>query len=344
MNTETIPSGWYFCIESVEVARGQVAEKLLFGKKLVFWRTESGVLSISEATCPHLGSNLAKLGRVQGENLQCFSHKYAYNGEGDCVATGFKSLPCRTKQVLKKMPVHEAGGFVLAWYDAESREPTWRIPDEVLTTKGLTPLVRSDFAFDVSLETLNEDNFDVGHLYSWHDVQDVKTTPVERKGPTISIAHAFNRHSIVFKKPLKPPFDMLSREVNSRYSSTLYGHGLTDSFIDIFNFNIRLQDLIWCTPISAGRTMYTTFVRLVETGKYRTAVERVIDAALRPLIFRASVRRLRQEHRVEGHGFWEQQSKVVAPILTASEEALIGPYREWCRQFVTPASGALAAR
>jgi phenylpropionate dioxygenase-like ring-hydroxylating dioxygenase large terminal subunit len=98
MRAQSIPQGWYFCGESKDIRAGQVVSKKLFGKKVVLWRTKSGSLSVSDSVCPHLGSDLGKLGSVKGENLQCFSHDYTYNEQGDCVATGFKDLPCRTKR------------------------------------------------------------------------------------------------------------------------------------------------------------------------------------------------------------------------------------------------------
>jgi len=72
-----IPSGWYFCAASADVAPGQVLRKELFGEAWALWRSESGALHVSSAVCPHLGSDLGKLGRVRGEHLQCFSHRYA---------------------------------------------------------------------------------------------------------------------------------------------------------------------------------------------------------------------------------------------------------------------------
>lgn len=332
--SNSMPSGWYFCVESKEVKPGQVVRREFFGQALAVWRTESGVLNISDAACPHLGSDLSKLGKVVGEHLQCFSHDYTYNADGDCVATGFKSLPCRSKQVMNMWPVHEVSGFVLVWYDANRLAPTWRIPASVFDSEGTSvDFVRSDFEFEVPVETLNEDNFDVGHLYKWHNVTDVVTEPVQCDGPTISIAHNFKRHSILFEKPLPKPFSILSNEITSRYSSTLYGHGLTASFIDVFNMGVHMQDLIWVTPISPTRIKYTTFLRRVlPTGK-RNLAQRIADILIQPLIFQFSVWRLRQEHKIEGQGFWENQTRVENPILTEKERTLIEPYREWCKQF-----------
>ncbi len=334
MSQARIPSGWYFCAESTELAPGQVIAKQLCGQSLVLWRSAAGVARLSTSVCPHLGSDLGKLGRVVGEHLQCFSHRYTYDGDGDCVATGFQTLPCRHKRVLRQLPVQESQGFILFWYDAAGQAPGWRIPDAVFDPAGTTGRqVRSDFTFQVSTEILNEDNFDVGHLYQWHQVTDVRTEPVRVDGPTISIAHHFRRHSILFGKPLPGPLRVLSRPIVSRYSSTLYGHGLTASFIDIFNLGVHLQDLIFVTPLGPQRIQYTTFVRRMRPRGARGRLRRLSDLLIQPLIFAFSVWRLRQEHRHEGQGFWENQSRVDEPILTAPERALIEPYRQWCRQF-----------
>lgn len=249
--------------------------------------------------------------------------------------------------MLRQLPVHEAGGFVLAWYDAAGRAPDWRIPDELFAPAHAGPFVRSEFTFDVPVQILNEDNFDTGHLYTWHNVADVVSSLPVVDGPTISITHDFTRHSIFFEKPLPKALSWLSQPITSQYGSTLYGHGLTYSYIDIFNLGISLQDFIWCTPISAGRTLYTTFLRRRFPAGRRAPLRRLLDA----LTFRFSVRRLRQEHLHEGRGFWENQSRDHVPILTEAERRLLEPYWQWCRQFEprnavlpAPAASDAAAR
>lgn len=327
-----IPSGWYFCVESSEIKPGQVLKKTLFGRSWALWRSEAGVLHISASVCPHLGSDLGKLGRVRGETLRCYSHRYQYNGDGDCVKTGNGARPCRTQGVLRQLPVHETGGFVMAWYDEQNAAPTWKIPDEVFESDGAPPFVRSQFEFEVPVQTLNEDNFDAGHLRTFHKVTDVVSSTPKVDGPRISITHDFKRHSILFEKPLPKPFSMLSRPIVSQYGSTLHGHGLTYSYIDIFNLGLRLQDFIWCTPISETRTLYTTFLRRTRSAD-PSLKTRALEGLLHRLIFPMTVWRMRQEHILEGQGFWENQSHVPDPILTDQERELIGPYRKWCKQF-----------
>jgi cholesterol 7-dehydrogenase len=327
-----IPSGWYYVADSSELRAGDVVRKELFGTVIVLWRTASGVLRISDATCPHLGSDLGRLGKVVGEHLQCFSHRFEYDGDGHCVKTP-RSAPCRSQAVLASWPVHEIAGFVLAWYDARGRAPSWRIPDVVFDGANKGRFVKSQFTFDCAVETINEDNFDVGHLYSWHELGTVHSTLPVVDGPTISVVHDFTRHSILTRRALPPPLGILSQPVTSRYGSTLYGHGLTYSFIDLPAFDFSTQDFIWATPISATRSLYTTFLRRnLPTGS-RSLRQKVIDAVVHPLLFPAFVVRLRLEHRHEGRGYWENQRRVSQPIITADERAMLEPYWEWSRQF-----------
>jgi phenylpropionate dioxygenase-like ring-hydroxylating dioxygenase large terminal subunit len=331
-----IPSGWYYVADTTEVARGAVVRKDLLGTRLALWRTESGALHVTDATCPHMGSDLTKLGKVKGEHLQCFSHRHEYDGAGSCVKTP-RALPCKTERVLASWPVHEVAGFVLAWYDAQRRAPTWRIPDAVFDGASTGGFVKSQFFFDCSVETINEDNFDVGHLYNWHELTEVKSTLPVVDGHTISVTHDFKRHSVLFKHKAAARVPILGSEIVSRYGSTLYGPGLTYSHIDLPAFDFSTQDFIWPTPVTATRTMYTTFLRRrLPTGK-RTLRQRLVDTIVHPVLFPAFVWRLRGEHRHEGHGFWENQTRLAAPNVTVEEKKMLEPYWTWCKQFESAA-------
>lgn len=334
MSTDSlIPSSWYYCADASEIEPGEVVRREFFGQTLAFWRTESGVLQVSDSTCPHRGSDLTQLGKVKGETLQCFSHDYTFNGAGDCVGTGQGSLPCRSKRALRQYPVHEVGNFVLVWFDADGEEPSWKIPEDIFEFDNKGPFVKSKFHFDCAVETINEDNFDVGHLYKWHDLSTVDSTLPTVDGHTISVVHDFKRHSILFDRSLPPPFSILSQEITSRYGSTLYGHGLTYSFIDLDAFDFHVQDFIFATPINATQTMYTTFLRRILPENTRTIRETLKDKLLHPFLFRMFVFRLRREHLNEGHNFWENQQRVESPIITDAERSMLEPYWQWCKQF-----------
>jgi len=328
-----IPSSWYYCADSSEIAPGHVIRRKFFGQDLAFWRTESGILHVSHSVCPHRGSDLVQLGSVKGETLQCFSHDYTFNGDGDCVETGQGSLPCQSKDALRQFPVHEIGTFVLVWFDIDGEEPTWKIPDHIFSFDRKGPFVKSQFEFRCAVETINEDNFDVGHLYKWHELSTVDSTIPKVDGHTISVVHDFKRHSILFDHALPGPLRHLPQEISSRYGSTLYGHGLTFSFIDLDAFDFHVQDFIFATPINTTKTLYTTFLRRVLPATKETTRAGLLRRLLHPILFRMFVYRLRREHLYEGHQFWENQHRVENPIITDGEREMLEPYWEWCRQF-----------
>ena len=96
---------------------------------------------------------------------------------------------------------------------------------------------------------------------------------------------------------------------------------------------VALRSVIGETPISATRTLYTTFLRRrLPTGK-RTLRQKLVDNLVHPLLFPAFVWRLRGEHRHEGHGFWENQTRLAAPNVTDEERKMLEPYWQWCKQF-----------
>lgn len=328
----SIPSGWYFCAESNEIAPGGVMRKEVFGTVIVLWRTRQGVLHVTDAACPHLGSDLGVLGRVEGEHLHCFSHGHRFDGEGTGVTMGCE------KHALRTWPVHEISGLALVWYDAAHLEPTWQIPEALFDAPGRGRFHRSDFEFATTVETINEDNFDVGHLFNWHELSAVDSTLPEVDGHTISVVHDFRRHSLVFQKKLPKPLDILSRELRSRYSSTLYGPGFTWSQIDLPDAGFAVEDAIFPTPLAEGRVQYTTFVRRIHAKPSNNPIKRALTEALHAALLPIFVLRLRQEHRHEGHGFWENQTRIDNPRLSDKEWRMIGPYRDWCQQFHPKAS------
>jgi hypothetical protein len=54
-----VPNTWYHLLDSNEVLPGKVHHLRVIGKSLAVWRTEEGVPIVMDATCPHMGANLA---------------------------------------------------------------------------------------------------------------------------------------------------------------------------------------------------------------------------------------------------------------------------------------------
>lgn len=62
---------------------------MILGENLVLFRTMSGVASLMDTYCPHMGANIAVGGRVLGECIQCPFHGWKFNTEGKCVEISY---------------------------------------------------------------------------------------------------------------------------------------------------------------------------------------------------------------------------------------------------------------
>jgi nitrite reductase/ring-hydroxylating ferredoxin subunit len=85
---------WTDVASSADLAPGATLAVEAFGQKLVAFRTHGGGVHVLGRFCTHLGANLARLGKVDGDRLRCGSHHWAYDATGRCVeAPGEAELP-----------------------------------------------------------------------------------------------------------------------------------------------------------------------------------------------------------------------------------------------------------
>jgi phenylpropionate dioxygenase-like ring-hydroxylating dioxygenase large terminal subunit len=109
-NFAVIARGWYFACKSVELKKKQIISMVLCNQQIVIFRGEDGITRALDAFCPHMGADLG-IGSVEGNNIRCFFHKWAYDGTGKCV-----DVPC-LKKALPNVKLHsyacrEKYGFI----------------------------------------------------------------------------------------------------------------------------------------------------------------------------------------------------------------------------------------
>src|SRR5262245_5432207 len=78
-----LPNFWYRILESGQLGR-RPSSVQRFGEKLAVWRDSTGRRSVFENHCPHRRAPLS-LGKIQGEELVCSYHGWAFNRSGDCI-------------------------------------------------------------------------------------------------------------------------------------------------------------------------------------------------------------------------------------------------------------------
>ncbi len=128
-NWDVIPEAWYFAFPCKELKKGAVKSLQVQNQRLVVFRTKTGTVKALDAFCPHMGTDLS-LGKVCGENLQCFFHRWEFNGEGRC-----RKIPSLPKSEvdqdlgLRSYPVSEKYGMIWIYAGINPIVPVLEVPD-----------------------------------------------------------------------------------------------------------------------------------------------------------------------------------------------------------------------
>jgi 3-ketosteroid 9alpha-monooxygenase subunit A len=121
------PKGWFVACFSAELPAGESRALHYFGRELVAFRGEDGVVRVLDAYCPHLGAHLGHGGKVVGDTLRCPFHAWRFGGDGGCVEVPYaKKIPPGAR--IRAWPVCERNGVVLVHHDAAGAAPSFEIP------------------------------------------------------------------------------------------------------------------------------------------------------------------------------------------------------------------------
>lgn len=113
-NASRLVEGWYWALRSSELRRGHTRAVSLAGRELVLYRGQDGAVRALDAYCAHMGAHLAT-GRVEGNTLRCFFHRWRYDGAGRCVEVpSLGGCPLSAARV-RAWPVAERYGLVWIW-------------------------------------------------------------------------------------------------------------------------------------------------------------------------------------------------------------------------------------
>lgn len=124
-NPDAVVPGWYWAARSRDVRRGKVVAVRLLGRDLAVYRGTSGEVIALDAYCSHMGAHLAE-GRVEGDGLRCFFHRWRYEADGRC-----SDIPCLNGTPSPRMRVHswptaERYGLIWVW---TGETPQFDVPE-----------------------------------------------------------------------------------------------------------------------------------------------------------------------------------------------------------------------
>ncbi|MFE0190290.1 Rieske 2Fe-2S domain-containing protein [Streptomyces sp. NPDC058989] len=319
------PNGWFCLGFSHELAPGKVTTRQLVGRDVVLYRTRSGLLRATRPYCPHLGAHLGAGGRVEGEEMVCPFHGFAFGPDGVCTRTGYGTRP--PKASLSLLHVREASGMMMVWHQHDGDPPSWEMRTPPSGT--FSPVARDTTECAGHPQEVLENIVDFGHLTALHWPRVSNARVVKAFTEDGATAH------VTLEMAVRPPG--WKKPMLTTYEFTLHGLGGTEVHIRIpGGFVVRIWFLP--TPVAPWR------VQLRSGIDARVPAPRLLPAPLGRMLSAASSYLVSQfflwyHNRVflfsERNGdvpIWNAKEYLSQPRL-AEGDGPITRYRRWAGQF-----------
>ena len=105
---------WQPVYISERLAVGRPAPVRILDENFTLYRGEGGSAHVVATHCPHRGLTLA-VGRVVGDNIECFYHGWTFSGRGQCLAQPAENPGYADKVRIASYPVCERYGLIFAY-------------------------------------------------------------------------------------------------------------------------------------------------------------------------------------------------------------------------------------
>jgi phenylpropionate dioxygenase-like ring-hydroxylating dioxygenase large terminal subunit len=312
------PDGWFAVAFAEELRPGRMLRRRFMGEDVVVYRTRRGVVRVVEPYCPHLGAHLGYGGWVEGEDIVCPFHHYAFETGGACVRTGYGTRPPAAQ--LTQREVREVNGAILVWHHGGGAPPTWEVPAQSMD--GFPSPFRHAATIIDHPQDVVENAIDTGHIGPVHNYLHARVRqPFEPHGPSFTISASGHR---VF--PLLGPVEI---------AFNIVVHGLGYIWVDAVIPRLRAA-ATWQampTPLDPLHVEFRFGVAL-RVGRDRGARSRLLLSSLLTHGLGPAFRHdLRQDFPI-----WEHKIYLEQPRL-AKGDGPIPAYRRWVRQFYSQPTG-----
>lgn len=190
--------GWYHVAHSRNLQAGELIPVSALGLQLVVFRSlKSGVCTVVDAICPHLGANIGVGGKVVGDCVQCPFHLFNFQGKEsdieDIDLARCKSIPGLDEEKipgklgLKSYPCREVDGMVLMWWHAAGGSPEY-YPESQPEIKSGEMVYRGSHSSEAKMHLIEfaENSADFQHFAALHGRMMVPFTQFEIPGITIT--------------------------------------------------------------------------------------------------------------------------------------------------------------
>jgi nitrite reductase/ring-hydroxylating ferredoxin subunit len=322
------PNGWYAIGFSSELPPGAIVTRRFMGQEIVAFRTRSGVLSVIDAYCPHLGAHLGYGSTVDQETIRCPFHYFCFDTNGVCVSTGYGTRP-PSKAVVRTWTARERNGIVLVWYHAGGSLPTWEIPE--LEVEDFTPLIWRQWSLISHPQETTENSVDIGHLSIVHGYDHVEMlSDLTTTGPYLTVRYAMHRRAGLVGG--------LIRGVRSEFD--IHVHGLGYSFVDVnvVQYGINTQLFVLATPTDIDSITLRTAIsvrKITQPKRVHPALAVLPGPLIVPIMNRlipVTVLNSVAHDVQQDFEIWQHKVYFTPPIL-AEGDGPVGKYRQWVKQF-----------
>ena len=305
----SFPRGWFVIGFPEDVPAGEVKTFRYFGQDIVLFRTESGVLSAVDRTCPHLGAHLGG-GRVKGECLRCPFHDWGFAPDGQVVDVPYApKIPPRA--AVRTWAIREQNGVILAWYCPKGQAPTYEVP--VLEEEGWTANQTVRWVVRSHPQEVAENTVDCSHLGPVHHVGRTDVISVEQEGHYMRV--------VLQMEASGAPIDMPDEFNDVELDVELHGIGHIVSRTHVLTSDMRTRQRIYPTPIDDEQIAIFGVSNIKEMAD--PGYTREIDN----IFYHAFLTDFPKDFPI-----WENKAYLDKPML-AGGDGPIGRYRRWCRQF-----------
>jgi phenylpropionate dioxygenase-like ring-hydroxylating dioxygenase large terminal subunit len=318
------PRGWYLVAKSDDVPVGKVKPVTMLGRELVVFRTDDGVVHVTNAHCPHFGVHLGHGGRVKGDCIRCPFHGWEFRAsDGACRTIPTGDLP-PPKARLVRWDTHEIAGLIMTWFHEEDAAPTWRVTDfPDLDDQPYSEWADYEWTIKARIQELSENDSDVSHAPALHGfVDEPAEIDLKIDGAECNWRLRAKLHYSAFGVPTWMPWlprdfatDILVRRSGLclgwiRQSTRLPG-----------GFKFDTQTMAATTPID------DTSVRLLLRHRVARTPLAPVTAMMRRSYAAMFNRTLEQDIVI-----WENKIYRMRPAVSKSDGPILR-FRKWTRQF-----------
>jgi nitrite reductase/ring-hydroxylating ferredoxin subunit len=302
-----IPRGWYQIAYSDDLLPGQLERIRYFDQALVAGRTESGSSFVLDAHCPHLGADLGRGGRIEGERIRCPFHGWSFDSEGTCVEIPYSRsgrIPASAR--LGRWPSVERNGMLMVWFDREGAPPQWEVPSlSEFGSTGWSKYWRHRMDVETCNQEILENVADRAHFHFVHGTVNVPETVMTMEGTRL-------RAEQITK--FQTPQGIVDGGIVSNYQGLGFG---TARFTGICEALLVLAT----TPVSAEEIDVRFSLTIDESSGAST--ERGVGKAIITDII---------QQFVEDTPIWENKRYRSQPLF-CDGDGEIARYRAWASQF-----------